>query len=73
MAQRNEQSLEVEIGDIIQSMSMIAAWIVEAPKDMMSILEDVTREVRFCSYIYELSNLLLGRVNSLSELRSNPQ
>lgn len=45
MAQRNEQSLEVEIGDIIHSMSMIAAWIVEAPKDMLAILEEVAREV----------------------------
>lgn len=45
MAQRNEQSLEVEIGHVIKVMSMIAAWIVEAPKDMMSILEEVTKEV----------------------------
>ena len=45
MAQKNEQSLEIAIGDVIQSMSMIAAWIVEAPKDMLVILEEVAKEV----------------------------
>ena len=47
MAQRNEQSLQVEIGHVVKSMSMIAAWIVEAPKDMIAILEEATKEVRY--------------------------
>lgn len=52
MAQRNEQSLEIEIGDVIHSMSMIAAWIVEAPKDMLAILEEVAREVVLVLFPY---------------------
>lgn len=52
MAQRNEQSLEIEIGDIIHSMSMIAAWIVEAPKDMLAILEEVARDVVLSLFPY---------------------
>lgn len=52
MAQRNEQSLEVEIGDVIHSMSMIAAWIVEAPKDMLTILEEVARDVVLALFPY---------------------
>ncbi|KAF1317116.1 DNA replication licensing factor mcm2, partial [Globisporangium splendens] len=52
MAQRNEQSLEIEIGDVIHSMSMIAAWIVEAPKDMLTILEEVARDVVFALFPY---------------------
>lgn len=52
MAQRNEQSLEIEIGDIIHSMSMIAAWIVEAPKDMLAILEEVAHEVVLALFPY---------------------
>ena len=45
LAQRNEQSLEIEIGDVIHSMSMVAAWLVEAPKDMLAILDEVAQEV----------------------------
>ncbi|OQR91534.1 DNA replication licensing factor Mcm2 [Achlya hypogyna] len=52
MAQRNEQSLEIEIGDIIQSMSIFAAWIVEAPKDMLAILDEVAREVVLALFPY---------------------
>uniref|UniRef100_K3WQQ3 DNA replication licensing factor MCM2 n=1 Tax=Globisporangium ultimum (strain ATCC 200006 / CBS 805.95 / DAOM BR144) TaxID=431595 RepID=K3WQQ3_GLOUD len=52
MAQRNEQSLEIEIGDVIHSMSMIAAWIVEAPKDMLTILEEVARDVVLALFPY---------------------
>ncbi|KDO19733.1 hypothetical protein SPRG_15063 [Saprolegnia parasitica CBS 223.65] len=52
MAQRNEQSLEIEIGDIIQSMSIFAAWIVEAPKDMLTILDEVAREVVMALFPY---------------------
>lgn len=52
MAQRNEQSLEIEIGDVIHSMSMIAAWIVEAPKDMLAILEDVAKDVVLALFPY---------------------
>ncbi|TMW61791.1 hypothetical protein Poli38472_010854 [Pythium oligandrum] len=52
MAQRNEQSLEIEIGDVIHSMSMVAAWIVEAPKDMLTILEEVARAVVLALFPY---------------------
>ncbi|GLE10570.1 hypothetical protein PINS_up022744 [Pythium insidiosum] len=52
MAQRNEQSLEIEIGDVIHSMSMIAAWIVEAPKEMLAILEEVARDVVLALFPY---------------------
>lgn len=45
MAQRNEQSLELAIGDVIQRMSMLAAWLVEAPTDMLAILSEVARDV----------------------------
>ncbi|RHY72840.1 hypothetical protein DYB34_013238 [Aphanomyces astaci] len=52
MAQRNEQSLEIEIGDIIQCMSIFAAWIVEAPKDMLSLLDEVARDVVLSLFPY---------------------
>ncbi|CEG46124.1 dna replication licensing factor [Plasmopara halstedii] len=52
MAQRNEQSLEIEIGDVIHSMSMVAAWIVEAPKDMLAILDEVAQEVVLSLFPY---------------------
>ncbi|CAH0513244.1 unnamed protein product [Peronospora belbahrii] len=52
LAQRNEQSLEIEIGDIIHNMSMVAAWLVEAPKDMLAILDDVAQEVVLALFPY---------------------
>uniref|UniRef100_A0AAV1T7K9 DNA replication licensing factor MCM2 n=1 Tax=Peronospora matthiolae TaxID=2874970 RepID=A0AAV1T7K9_9STRA len=52
LAQRNEQSLEIEIGDVIQSMSMVAAWLVEAPKDMLVILDEVALEVVLALFPY---------------------
>ncbi|KAI9910058.1 hypothetical protein PsorP6_010453 [Peronosclerospora sorghi] len=52
LAQRNEQSLEIEIGDLIQSMSMVAAWLVEAPKDMLPILDEVAMEVVLALFPY---------------------
>lgn len=52
MAQKNEQSLEIEIGDIIQQMSMIAAWIVEAPREMLSILDEVAKSVMLSLFPY---------------------
>ncbi|RLN86630.1 hypothetical protein BBJ28_00020514 [Nothophytophthora sp. Chile5] len=52
LAQRNEQSLEIEIGDVIHSMSMVAAWLVEAPKDMLAILDEVAREVVLALFPY---------------------
>ncbi|CAI5700919.1 unnamed protein product [Peronospora effusa] len=52
LAQRNEQSLEIEIGDVIHSMSMVAAWLVEAPKDMLVILDEVAQEVVLALFPY---------------------
>ncbi|KAF1780150.1 Mini-chromosome maintenance protein [Phytophthora cactorum] len=52
LAQRNEQSLEIEIGDVIHSMSMVAAWLVEAPKDMLAILDEVAQEVVLALFPY---------------------
>ncbi|EEY58832.1 DNA replication licensing factor Mcm2, putative [Phytophthora infestans T30-4] len=52
MAQRNEQSLEIEIGDVIHSMSMVAAWLVEAPKDMLAILDEVAQDVVLALFPY---------------------
>ncbi|KAG7389509.1 MCM DNA helicase complex subunit [Phytophthora boehmeriae] len=52
LAQRNEQSLEIEIGDVIHSMSMVAAWLVEAPKDMLVILDEVAKEVVLALFPY---------------------
>ncbi|CAI5715898.1 unnamed protein product [Peronospora destructor] len=52
LAQRNEQSLEIEIGDVIHSMSMVAAWLVEAPKDMLVILDEVAQKVVLALFPY---------------------
>ncbi|KAL4159315.1 hypothetical protein PRNP1_005077 [Phytophthora ramorum] len=52
LAQRNEQSLEIEIGDVIHSMSMVAAWLVEAPKDMLAILDEVAQQVVLSLFPY---------------------
>ena len=45
MAQLNEQSLEIEMSHLVNTMAMIAAWIVEAPRDMIPVLEEVAKEV----------------------------
>lgn len=52
MAQRNGQSLAIAIGDVIQHMSLIAAWIVEAPREMLRLLDDVARDVVLSLFPY---------------------
>lgn len=68
MAQTNGQSLEIEIGHVIHEMAMIAAWIVEAPKDMMIILQEVTEEVvlsLFPDYIPSIQAEIFVRILDL--------
>ena len=45
MAQLNGQSLEVDFGDLVSEMSMIAAWIVERPADLLALLSEAAHEV----------------------------
>ncbi|TDH69538.1 hypothetical protein CCR75_002276 [Bremia lactucae] len=52
VAQTNQQSLIIDIGHIIQSLSLLAAWIVEAPSEMLEILDEVALEILLLYFPY---------------------